>query len=678
LEQVNITIGTAGHIDHGKTALVKCLTGCDTDRLKEEKERGMSIELGFAPCKIADKQVGIVDVPGHENFIKTMVAGANGMDAVILVVAADDGVMPQTREHLDILTLLGVRHGIVALTKIDRVSPEHRADVQARLSAFLRGTFLEAAPILPLSNITGEGFNAFLEALWAMVGSITPRRVDGVFRVPLERAFSVQGYGTVIAGIPTSGSARIGDEVVLLPHNFTGRIRRIEVYGQDSDTVMAGQCAAINVGHWDHREIRRGDTLTVPGYFSPQEWFVCSVRLLPREKLRLKSGAEVKFHTGTSEVAAMFYPLHGSFMEGGDEGLMQVRTKTPVVAGPGDPFLIRTPSPVRTVGGGRIVEAVDRRFKASRANVSEDLEARAEAVLIDTDIVNEQRSAAKAAVPAGFAGSLAADRFIGNLGRNNEGRFVEYCIRTAESAAVGEPALAVRAKILPGRLPEICAKLVHDKTVFTVGARLYVHRDTAAELGRRMVEAVDAFHSQSPESPGLPIDQLRQSMPVDKPVFDAVVARLTGEKQLMERGQRLALPSHSSTFQDEDAQLLEAIETFYREKAFAPPSLDEVVQHTTAARPKVEKLLKVLHEHERLVRVDGGLMFHRDAVARAREIVLTHFGKESRLESVDFKYLLDTTRKFALPLLDHLDRIGVTRRVGNTRYLREAPRNTGA
>lgn len=636
MERVNITIGTAGHIDHGKTALVKCLTGCDTDRLKEEKDRGMSIELGFAPCKIADKQVGIVDVPGHENFIKTMVAGAAGMDAVILVVAADDGVMPQTREHLDILTLLGIRHGIVALTKIDRVSPERRADVQAKVTAFLRGTFLENAPVLPLSNVTGEGFDSFLDALWAMVGSIVPRRIDGVFRVPLERAFSVQGYGSVAAGIPVAGAAHVGDEVVLLPHNLAGRIRRIEVYGQDSDAVMAGQCAAINVGHWDHHKIGRGDTLTVPGFFTPQEWFVCSLRLLPRDKLRLKSGAEVKFHTGTSEVVAMFYPLHGSFMEGGDEGLMQVRTRTPVVAGPGDHFLLRTASPAQTVGGGRIVEAVDRRLKGNRPGVSEDLQARAEAVL-------------------------------------DERRFVEYCVRTAESSAVGEPSLALRAKMLPGRLQEILAELVRQNIVFTVGTRLYVHRDTAAELGRRLIEAVGAFHVESPESPGIPSDQLRQATPIDKSAFDAIVARLVAEGRLVAHGQRLALPSHRSTFQDEDAKLLEAIETLYRQQRFAPPGLDEVVREMRMPQTKVEKLLGILHQHERLVRVDGGLLFHREAVDRARELVVAHFREESRLESVDFKYMLDTTRKFALPLLDHMDRIGVTRRVGNTRYLRESP-----
>ena len=245
LAQPNITLGTAGHIDHGKTSLVKFLTGCETDRLKEEKERGMSIDLGFAPCTIGDLEVGIVDVPGHENFVKTMVAGASGMDGVILVVAADDGVMPQTREHLDILTLLGIRHGMVALTKIDRVDGEYLELVRFELEEFLRGTFLQVARILPVSNLTGQGYEPFYDALADLIRSIRPKRTDGVFRMPVDRAFSAAGYGTVVAGIPVAGSAHAGDEVLLLPQGIVGRIRQIQVYGRSSDTVMAGQCAAL-------------------------------------------------------------------------------------------------------------------------------------------------------------------------------------------------------------------------------------------------------------------------------------------------------------------------------------------------------------------------------------------------------------------------------------------------
>jgi selenocysteine-specific elongation factor len=631
LDPINITLGTAGHIDHGKTALVKCLTGCDTDRLKEEKERGMSIELGFAPCKIADTQIGLVDVPGHENFIKTMVAGASGMDAVILVVAADDGVMPQTREHLDILTLLGIRHGIVALTKIDRVAPAERESVRANVAAFLHGTFLEAAPVLLLSNITGEGFDPFIEALWSLVRGIKPRPVDGVFRLPLERGFSVQGYGTVVAGIPVAGLAHAGDEVVLLPQNLTGRIRRIEVYGQAADEVMAGQCAALNVGHWDHRTIRRGDTLCLPGFFAPAEWFVCSVRLLPRDKLLLKSGAEIRFHTGTSDVAAMFYPLHGNHMQGGEAGLIQVRTKTPLVAGPGDHFILRTPSPVRTIGGGLIVEAVARRMKARHPHVSEDLHARAEAI-------------------------------------GDQSRFVEYCVRRGESSAVGEPALAVRTKIPHARLQEILADLTARQCVFCLPAKLYIHRDTVAELAGRVLELVGDFHRQSPESPGLPLEQLRRSLSIDKTVLDHLLARLKSEGRLVDRTGRLALSEHRSTFRDEDTKLLDAVESLFREKLFSPPSVDEVVRQSGAAPEKVKRALALLREHGRLVQVDKELAFHGEALDRAREILVAQFAKEGRLESVDFKYLLGTTRKFALPLLDYLDRLGLTRRVGNTRF----------
>jgi selenocysteine-specific elongation factor len=635
LQQVNITLGTAGHIDHGKTALVKCLTGCETDRLKEEKERGMSIDLGFAPCKIADMQVGIVDVPGHENFIKTMVAGASGMDGVILVVAADDGVMPQTREHLEILTLLGVRHGIVALTKIDRIAAEHRQDVLTEVASFLQGTFLDGAPILPVSNVTGEGFDGFLESLWDLVRAIKPKRTDGVFRMPLDRAFSVQGYGTVVAGIPVAGSAHAGDEVVLLPDNLSGRIRRIEVYGQASDAVMAGQCAALNVGHWDHRAIRRGDVLTLPGYFAPQEWFVCSLRLLRRDKFFLKSGAEVKFHTGTSDVAAMFYPIKGSHMEGGAEGLIQVRTKTPLVAGPGDYFIIRTPSPVRTIGGGRIVEAVTRRLKGSHSGVYEDLQQRAEAM-------------------------------------PDERRFVEYCVRRGESPAVAEQTIAVRAKVPRDRLQIILADLAEQKTILTISPGLYIHRDTAAEVEKKILDLIADFHSKSPESPGPAAEQLRQSSAIDKLVFDCLVGRLKNEGRLVETNQRLAMPGHRSTFRDEEAGLLDKIEGLFRDQAFHPPSVEEIAQQTGSTLDKVEKYFKILCEHGRLVEVEKGVLFHAEAVVRAREMLVTHIQKEGRLESVQFKYMLDTTRKFALPLLDYFDRTGLLRRTGNTRFLKSS------
>ncbi len=632
-QQVNITLGTAGHIDHGKTALVKCLTGCETDRLKAEKERGMSIDLGFAPCTIAGTQVGIVDVPGHENFIKTMVAGASGMDGVVLVVAADDGVMPQTREHLDILTLLGVRHGMVALTKIDRVDPEQVELARAELHEFLQGTFLEGSPISAVSSVTGEGFDPFYQSLEVLVRAVRPKSIDGVFRLPVDRAFSLKGHGTVVSGIPVSGRARTGDEVVLLPQGLTGTIRAAEVYGRQTDTVQAGQCAALNVRHWDSRQIRRGDTLAAPGYFSPQQWFVCTLRLLPQEKLALKNGAHVKFHTGTAEVPAAVYLMKGSQMGAGEEQFVQVKAAAPLVAGPGDHFILRTLSPVRTVGGGSIIEGIARRLKRTSPGLHEDLQQRARAV-------------------------------------SDETRFVEFCVRRAEALAASEAEIAVRAKILPGRLREVLAALVGDDRILPLGPGLYIHRDTAAQAGERALESVRDFHRRSPESPGIPLDQLREISGMSKPVLDGLVALLKAEGRLTERKERLAAPEHRPTFREEDAKCLEAVETVFRQQAFHPPSVEELVEATGAAAEIVERMLRILREHQRLVPVED-LLFHRQAVDQAREILIEFIRKEGRLESVRFKYLLDTTRKFALPLLDYFDRVGVTRRVGNTRYLKK-------
>jgi len=631
-EQINITLGTAGHIDHGKTLLIKCLTGCETDRLKEEKERGMSIDLGFAPCKIAELEVGIVDVPGHENFVKTMVAGASGMDGVIFVVAADDGVMPQTREHLDILTLLGIEHGIVALTKVDRVESDLLELVQADLADYLQGTFLADAPILPVSSTTGEGFGPLWKALSDLVGVIEPKRVDGVFRLPVDRSFSIKGYGTVVSGIPVSGSARIGDEIVLLPQEVRGRVKAMQVYSQNAETARAGQCAAVNVREWDHRSIERGQTVTMPGYYAPQEWCVCKLRLLTHDKLFIKNGSHVRFHTGTSDLPATVYLVQGDRMASGDESLVQVRLERPLIAGPGDRFIVRAQSPVQTIGGGVIVETMPRRLKRNRPEVARDLTDRAEAVVEETS-------------------------------------FVEYCVKAADAIAVRPADVSVRAKVLPARLEEILGALVCAEKVIELTPGRYVHVDTVRDVGQRLVDAVADYHRQSPDSPGLTLEALQGSCGIPKAVLEPLVVLLKEQGRLVERHHRLALPDHRETVAGQDP-LLTGIEALFRERGFHPPSADDVIEHTGAAKDKVAESLKLLVEHERLVQVDRDLLFHADSVEHARQALVEFIGKEGKLESVKFKYLIDTTRKFAIPLLDYFDRTGVTRRVGNTRYLK--------
>ncbi|MCE5185320.1 MAG: selenocysteine-specific translation elongation factor [Planctomycetaceae bacterium] len=634
IAQINVTLGTAGHIDHGKTALVRLLTGCETDRLKEEKERGMSIELGFAPCRLGDLEVGIVDVPGHENFIKTMVAGATGIDGVIFVVAADDGIMPQTREHFDILTLLGVQHGLVAMTKIDIVTPDRLKQVQDELRLFLRGTFLENASICPLSNITGEGFDNFYKSLKDLIGRVRPRDVEGIFRMPIERAFSLKGFGTIVSGIPASGSASVGDELTLLPAGVQSRIRAIQVYGKDSNLVRSGQCAAINLPQIDAQSVSRGDVLTNGGFFKPQHWFLCSVRLLDSSVKPLKNGRLYKFHTGTSEVTAAAYPLEEASRE--NSMLVQFRTEQPLVAGPNDRFILRDLSPMRTIAGGFIIDASDHRIKP-KPDVLDDLRLREKAVC-------------------------------------RPETFVEYCLRHTSQAAARPLDIAADSKQSPRKVEAVLDALVVSGSAVALNGEYFIHKTTLAQYESKLLVKVAEFHSRSPQSPGIEEESLLAQFSENRSVLKGIIERMVQENKLKVVKNRLALPAHREQLDLQQQQSLKQVESLFLKNLFSPPSLDELSLALKLDSGALEKNLKLLVEHQTLFRVEQGMYFHRDAIEQAKTRIAEHVkGKGSgRLESVDFKYLIDTTRKFAIPLLDYMDKIGFTRRVGNTRYLKES------
>ncbi len=632
--RINITIGTAGHVDHGKTAMVRLLTGCETDTLKAEKERGLSIDLGFAPCTIGDTGVGIVDVPGHEHFVRTMVAGAAGMDAVMLVVAADDGVMPQTREHLDILTLLGVADGMVVMTKIDRVTPQIVDQRSRELREFLKGTFLEGAGIATLSNMTGEGFDGFYKALTALIARVKPRSVEGVFRMNVDRAFSPRGVGTVVTGIPVSGSAAVGAEVELLPQGQAGRINAIEVYGEAGEAAMAGECAALNVRRWDRDSIRRGDTVAEPGFFRPLRWYVSSLRLLQDVRFVLKNGTRVRFHTGTSETTASIYLMAGGQASAGDELIVQVRTEDPLVAGPADRFIIRGLSPVTTLGGGMVIEPLDRRLRRSRAGTLEDLYKRAEAVGDDT-------------------------------------AFVTYCLDVAGLCGVKPRDISLRIKAPLARVQAILADLAGGDAAVELADGLFMSAAAAQEAALRITRALRAHHVAVPESPGLSAEALEGEAGLCQTVTSAIARRMVAQGVARESAGRLALASHQVRVRGEDREVFERVEQIFREASFAPPSVAEVIEQTGLDVARVKKAVGSFLERGILVRVGEGLFFHRDAIAEAQRRLNCYIRREGRLESVKFKYLLDTTRKYAIPLLDYFDNANVTVRVGYTRYLKE-------
>lgn len=635
MSRINITLGTAGHVDHGKTSLVKCLTGCETDRLKEEKERGMSIELGFAPCTLGDLEVGIVDVPGHEHFIKTMVAGATGIDGVIFLVAADDGIMPQTREHLDILTLLGIGHGVVALTKVDVVSPERVDKVRGEIREFLHGTFLQDSPICPVSSVTGQGFDAFYGCLMEMVKSIRPKSADGIFRQPVERAFSVKGFGTVISGIPCAGQAHIGDEVTLLPEGSKSRIKAIQVYGKTADVVQNGQCAALSVPQIDHQVVQRGQVLTMGDYFEAQRWFLASLRILPLDTVRIRNGMEIKFHTGTAETPATLYLLESDDAPAGTEILVQIRTEHLLVTGPRDRFIIRSLSPVRTIGGGYIVRGGHHKLKRTDASVVEDARRCAAAVL-------------------------------------NEQDFAEYTVRSFPAGAVRLKEIAYLTKMLPTAVQPILNTLRQSGVILEIADGLFTHSETVTQLEQQLCDHLGQYHAAHPETPGMEPALLLEQSGLDKAVFDAMTARLIQQGKVALRKDRLALSGFVEQFKSPEAKLMGQVESLFQQNLFSPPSLEELGDFLKIQTSQIEKTIKLLCDQKRLCRVELGMYFHADAIEQAKQRIASHVKTEGqgRLESVDFKYLIDTSRKYAIPLLDYMDKIGFTRRVGNTRYLK--------
>ena len=631
---INITLGTAGHIDHGKTALVKCLTGCDTDRLKIEKERGMSIELGFAPCIISGMEVGIVDVPGHEDFIKTMVAGVTGIDAVILVVAADDGVMPETQEHRDILTLLGVEFGIIALTKSDCVTDERIEKVSEQIREFLKGTFLADAPVVPVSNVTGAGFDVLLDKLKELVGKIKPRKTDGIFRLPVERTFSLKGYGTVVTGIPVSGCARTGDEIVILPQGLRGRIRAIQVFKHQSDIALCGQCSAINIPQWDHRTIKRGDVATVEGFFRPQQWFLCSLKVLDSHKAPVKNGLAVKFHSGTSEVSGKIYFLEGNALGPGDVALVQIWLNEPVVAGPRDRFIVRDLSPARTMGGGTIVEAIPAKLRRSRADVVEDCRQLAEAV------------------------------------KNNKD-FVEYCAEKPKGIVADESELAFRVKLRIEQLKVMLDELIAEGKVKVLSTKVYIHARTLERLRDSIVAIIRKCHSDNPDKTGLGLAQLAEASGLKQDILAAVMDLLVKKGVVGRTKEQFALPGFQPTFSEKQKSLMEAVELAYRKRLFNPPAIEEAAILAGVSQKDLQNTLRMLVGQNRLVEIEKGLFFHHDAIEQAKLRISRFIQEQGKLESVKIKYILDTTRKYAIPLLDYFDRTGLTYRQGYTRYLRK-------
>jgi selenocysteine-specific elongation factor len=632
----NIMLGTAGHVDHGKTALVKLLTGCNTDTLAEERTRGLTIDLGFAPCRLPDQRVvGIVDVPGHADFLRNMVAGAHGIDVVMLVVAADDGIMPQTREHLNILTLMGLKHGLVALTKTDLVEPAWREVVVEELRQLLRGTFLASAPICPLSNLTGEGFDAFFDALDTAVSSCADRSCDGLFRVWVADVFSARGFGTIVTGIPSNGRVRPGDHLSLVPGPAHGRVRRLEVYGEDAPEGRAGECVAMNLPDLDHHVVRRGMVLTEADTITAASMIEVSLHLLPGTVGRLKDYAEVHVHLGTTSALAHVALLESGEMVGGSSQMAQLRLAEPVGAVPGERFVIRATLPgsgltgLTTVGGGRVLGVSNVRLRRRRSWTIAALSAR-QAVLDDAApwcalVLRESRS------------PLPLDLWA------------RQCLRR------------------PAELEQVARTLRTEEVIQQAANGAYVHRETITAATDKIRAALQAFHAAEPQRLGVEMADLAVKLGLDQSVFDLAVEALLARRELQRQGALLALAGRQVRLSADDEEIASKVADALARGRWTAPGFEDLTAALHLPRPPVEAAIKRLIEGGLAVRITDDFVVHRTALDAAKQVVLRLFATAPSFSTMDFRDALGVSRKYAVPLLDYLDRVRFTVRQGHTR-----------
>jgi selenocysteine-specific elongation factor len=631
----HVIVGTAGHIDHGKTALVKALTGIDTDRLKEEKERGISIELGFAFLRLEEGiTLGVVDVPGHERFVKTMLAGVGGIDLVILVIAADEGVMPQTREHLHICELLGVRRGLVALTKKDLVEPEWLDLVQEEIRTFLTGTCLDPAPILPVSSLTGEGLRELREALARLAAEVQPRHGDGIVRLPIDRVFTIRGFGTVVTGTLWTGSLAIGDEVRILPKDLPSRVRRLQVHNESVEKALAGQRTAVNLPGLETDQIERGDLLCLPGTLRVSTSLEATLTLLPDAPRPLHNRARVRFHLGTVEILARAILLDREKLNPGEETYVHLRLERPTAAMPHDRYVIRSYSPATTIGGGVILDPCPSLKRRRRPEVVAHLK------------ILERGS--------------SRDRLLQVLKSSTS----PLPPLTLQSLAGLDP------KTLHGELREL---LTAGRIIRLPGRdeEAYLHREVYEDLCGTILSLLRQFHGQNPLREGISKEELRSRLArgVSPALFAQLLNDLAAAKAVAHDRDRVRLAAHRPQLSATEAALAQRLETLYRAAALQPPTVDAAFKEAGADRRAAQAIFFRLVEQGTLVKITGDLYVHRDAYEQAKGRLLEHLAQHASISVPTFKDLLGITRKHAIPYLEHFDQIKLTRRQGDDRVL---------
>ena len=619
-----VVIGLAGHIDHGKTALVKALTGVNTDSLTEEQKRGMTIDIGFA---FLDENITLIDVPGHEKFVKNMMAGVSGVDVALLVIAADDGVMPQTKEHFEILNLLNIPVGVIAINKIDLADEDWLDLVELDISELVQGSFMENAPILKVSAETGDGVEELKAILLDICTSVPEKQDRGIFRLHVDRVFSMKGYGTVVTGTLNSGSLKAGDTVEILPGEIKTKVRGLQSHGHDVQMVKSGDRAAINLQGVEKKQITRGSQIAEPGYIQSINEVGVKLQLLSSSRKPIVQNQRIRIHLGTQEVMARVALTKGKSLQPGDDCPALLRLEHPMVATRGDKFIIRSFSPVVTIGGGEILEVlIEEKWKVLKGKLQSLFDSPNSQQLLQL----VQQEGAK---------PMTLDKLQYRLGIS-----IEQINKIVEEN-------------------EAFFWLVHKQ-----GKWILTHEQWY-ELQNRVQKFINDFHKKNPFQAGAQKEEIRQNLDCEENILDALLQKMKDEKTIIQKGKVWHNPEFTVTLSNEEDALQSNLLSQLNEEGFTSSNLSQLSKKTGNSKDKLMRLLIIAEQQGKLLRINGNLMFTQTNFLKLQKKVAQHFTNHSEMSVSEFKELAETSRKYAVPLLEYFDKKKITYREGNSRKL---------
>ena len=634
----HVVIGTAGHIDHGKTSLVKALTGTDTDRLKEEKERGITIELGFADLNLDNIHAGLVDVPGHERFVKNMLAGVGGIDLVMLIIAADEGIMPQTREHLSICRLLGVNTGLVVLTKTDLVEPEWVELVTDDIQNFVKDTFLEEKPIVPVSAHIGDGLENLKKALSEIANQTPAKSETGIFRIPIDRVFTMRGFGVVITGTLFSGSVALGEQVEVYPKALPARVRGLQVHGESVEKSTAGLRTAVNLQGLERTEVSRGDIIGHRGELKTTYMLDVHLEHLADAPRPLKTRNRIRFHAGTAEIMGKISLIGRDVLEPGDSSFAQIRLEEPTVVLPRDRFVIRSYSPIVTIGGGEILDIMPRKHRRLRSS------------------------------------SLA---HLKSLYQGDETERLLILLRDSRLNGVELADLTGRLTLKPSDIKKNIQELSAQGEVQIIDQTSFFSMTTAHfhSAQKNILSFLGKYHTQNPLRTGAPREEVRgKAGDINEKIFTTALRQLRELNEIVEDGATLRLTSHSVDIDETLGAVKTKLESVFKNAHFQPPSVEDAFTQSGGKGNANQNALQILIDQGVLLRLKDKIVYHRHALSEAENLLKEHLSHHNEITAAEFRDLLGITRKHAIPLLEYFDTARITLRVGDKRVLRPATR----